>query len=104
MGQNLKLLSLSGFLNILSQVESVKKLLTSFYFYFFDNIHCHIVGTMFFEGQFPISPRVVLNFFEKLCEITHFKKNPIVTTSVDNDKAKLIVPTSEDNEKSHCHH
>ena len=68
------------------------------------NMHCHIVGTMFFEGQFPISPRVVLNFFEKLCEITHFKKNPIVTTSVDNDKAKLIVPTSEDNEKSHCHH
>ena len=69
-----------------------------------DITHCHIVGTMFFEGQFPISPRVVLNFFEKLCEITHFKKNPIVTTSVDNDKAKLIVPTSEDNEKSHCHH
>ena len=73
---------------------------------------------MFFEGQFPISPRVALNFFEKLCEITHFKKIPlsplvlimtrqnslsplvktmknlIVTTSGDNE---IIITTSGDN-------
>ena len=45
------------------------------------NIHCHIVLTMIFGVQFPISPSVVLSFFEKFREITHTLKKSIVTTS-----------------------
>ena len=44
-------------------------------------VHCHIVLTMIFGVQFPISPSVVLSFFEKFREITHTLKKSIVTTS-----------------------
>ena len=44
-------------------------------------LHCHIVLTMIFGVQFPISPSVVLSFFEKFREITHTLKKSIVTTS-----------------------